>query len=466
VTEANQWKESTLFPIFPAAEPLVQAISDAGVFTRPTLPRFISLMTALIVTMGRRTVSHALAVLQPITDGHWCNYHRLYSSAKYSMWSLAGVLVRQVVGLLPADAVIQLVADDTVDAKAGDQVWAKSAHRDSKRSTRTKTVTTFGHRWLVMCVLVQLKGWDRPWALPVLCGLCVSPKLAPKISRPAKTPSQLARQMLIRLMRWFPNRKFILTGDYQVVTHQTVGFAQRHADRVTVIGRLRGDANLYAPPRNPKALSPTGKLRKKGHKIPSPKQRIKQVKPVSAKVAWYGASRRKVSYVSEKALWYDKHGNDVTPIRWVCVLGDPEQNREDAFFFCSDVETSPVQIIEHYARRWNIEVTFEEARALLGLETTRHWCRQSVLRVTPILLGLFTAVVLLWRELPQACREAIVTATPCYPKRVITFADVLAAVRREIWETHLLGHHRKTRCLNPLPRGVRKAIIWHLSAAA
>src|SRR5436853_579541 len=86
------------------------------------------------------------------------------------------------------------------------------------------------------------------------------------------------------------------------------------------------------------------------------------------------------------------------PDRWVCVLGDPKEHLEDAYFFCSDVTMSAASIIEHYARRWNIEVTFEETRALLGLETTRHWCQQSVLRVTPILLGLFTAVVLIWHK--------------------------------------------------------------------
>jgi hypothetical protein len=457
---------ATLFAISPAAEPLFAAIEKAGVFSKPTLSRFTALMTGLIVSMGRRTVSHSLVVMQRITEGHWSNYHRLYSSAKYSMWALAAVLVRQVVALLPADAVIELVADDTVDGKQGDHVWAKSAHRDPVRSTQTKTVIKYGHKWLAMCVLVHLKGWDRPWALPILCGLCIPPRIAGQAGRSAKTASQITRQLLIRLMRWLPDRKFILTGDYQIITHQTVEFAQRHADRVTVIGRLRGDANLYAPPKNPKAKSPTGALRKKGRKLPSPQQRIKKVQAVTQEVAWYGGSRRKVQHVSEQSLWYDKHGNSVTPIRWVCVLGDEKQDLDDAFFFCSDVTMTAAQIIEQYARRWNIEVTFEEARALLGLETTRHWCRQSVLRVTPILLGLFTAVTLIWNNLPKTRRQVIATATPCYRKTSVTFADALAAVRREMWEVTLLGHCRKSGCLNSLPRNLRNTLLWHLSAAA
>jgi hypothetical protein len=88
----------------------------------------------------------------PMLDGHWSNYHRLYSSAKFSMWALAAVLVRQVVALLPADVVIEVAADDTVDGKDGDHVWAKSAHRDSARSNGAKTNIKFGHKWLSLYV--------------------------------------------------------------------------------------------------------------------------------------------------------------------------------------------------------------------------------------------------------------------------------------------------------------------------
>jgi len=454
-----------VFPICSAAEPLVNAIVEAGVFTEPTLPRFVSLVIGLIVSMGRRTVSHSLVPIQPLLEGHWSNYHRLYSSAKYSLRRLAAVLVRMIVARLPADAVIELVADDTVDGKEGDHVWAKSAHRDPTRSTRTKTQIRYGHKWLVMSILIQLKGWERPWALPIFCGLCIPRRIGLQIKRRQKTASQLARQMLACLMRWFPDRKFVLTGDYQVVTHETVAFARRHADRVTVIGRLRGDANLYAPPVHRNSPEHAGRI-KKGKKLPSPAERIAQLKAVKQEVGWYGGRRRTVRYVTEQALWHNMHTTTTSPIGWVGVLGNPKQNIETAYFFCSDTTATAAWIIEHYARRWNIEVTFEECRALLGLETTRHWCRQSVLRVTPILLGLFSVVTLLWSELPAARRWVVSTATPCYRKTHPTFADALAAVRRELWQTTILQHRGKTRCFSSLPSSLKKTVLWHLSAAA
>lgn len=454
-----------MFQICSAAEPLFNAIVEAEVFAEPTLPRFASLVIGLILSMGRHTVSHALVPIQPLLKGHWSNYHRLYSSAKFSFWLLAAVLIRQVVALLPRDAAIELVADDTVDGKGGEHVWAKSAHRDPTRSTRSRPQIRYGHKWLVMCVLIHLKGWDRPWALPILCGLCIPRRVGLEINRRQKTASQLARQMLIRLMRWLPDRKFILTGDYQVITHETVVFARRHSNRVTVIGRLRGDANLYAPPVNHNRPEHAGKI-KKGKKLPSPAKQVTHLKVIEQEVGWYGNSRRRVSCVTAQALWYDPRLHDSPPIRWVAVLGNPKQKMETDYFFCSDTAATAGWIIERYARRWNIEVTFEESRALLGLETTRHWCRQSVLRVTPILLGLFSVVTLIWNELPATRRWVVSTATPCYRKTQPTFADALAAVRRELWQTTILQHRGKTRCFSSLPGRLRKTLLWHLSAAA
>ena len=143
-----------MFLIPPAAEPLVEAVRDA--FTRPTFERFVVLMSGLIVTMGRRTVSRVLLLIQPHIKGHWCNCHRIWSQARFSMWKLGMALARETIKLLPAaDQPIVLIADDTVDQKDGDCVWGVGTHYDSKRSTRRFKHVTFGHRWLVMCMPIR-----------------------------------------------------------------------------------------------------------------------------------------------------------------------------------------------------------------------------------------------------------------------------------------------------------------------
>jgi hypothetical protein len=456
-----------MFPVVPAAaEPLVRAIRCA--FTcRRTFDRFVLLMSGLIVTMGRRTVSHALRIIAPYLQGHWCNYHRVYSQTRFSMWRLSEALARLLVGMLPADAPIILVADETVDGKEGQHVWAKGTHYDARRSSRRYKHVKFGHQWLVMCLLVWLPGIDRPWALPILSGLCKDKRTGKKIGQRQKPGSVLSRQLLIRLMRWFPERRFILLGDSKALSHALACFARRHADRVTVISRLRSNANLYGEPAPRKRVGTTPL--KKGKKLPAPREQIRTLVHQQATVAWYGSRQHRVSYVSEPALWYGKHNNQTIPIRWVGVGADEKLGSDDAYFYCTDPMLPATRIIELYALRWNIEVTFEEARALLGLETTRHWCRQSVLRVTPILLGLFSAVTWIWRQLPQEQRDRCLSETPCYHKRQLTFADALFAVRRELWQTSLPsppGNWPGAQCLTCLPRPLREAILWHLSTAA
>lgn len=450
-----------MFPIPAAAEPLVCSIRCA--FTRRTFDRFVLLMAGLIVTMGRRTVSHALRIIDPQLDGHWCNYHRLYSQARFSMWKLGETLTRLVVGMLPAGCPIILVVDDTVDGKEGDRVWAKGTHYDARRSSRRHKHVKFGHQWLVMCVLVWLPGIDRPWALPILSGLCRDKPTAKKIGQRTKPASVISKQLLIRLMRWFPGRRFVLLGDSKALSHAVACFARRHADRVTVISRLRANANLYGEPKPRKHRG--GRKPTKGQKLPAPREQIQTLKHQQATVAWYGSIQHKVNYVSQAALWYGKHNNRTIPIRWVCVCGDKKQNLEDAYFYCTDPTLAATRIIELYTLRWNIEVTFEEVRALLGLETTRHWCRQSVLRVTPILLGLFSAVTLIWQQLPEKKRRCL-SETPCYQKQHLTFADALYAVRRELWQTILMGNRRPGRCLTALAPPLRQLILCHLSTAA
>ena len=79
-----------------------------------------------------------------------------------------------------------------------------------------------------------------------------------------------------------------------------------------------------------------------------------------------------------------------------------------------------------------MEVTFQEVRRHLGVETQRQWSELAIRRTTPALLGLFSLVTLLTHR-----RMAQSTETPqraaWYRKPYPTFSDALALVRRELW---------------------------------
>ena len=107
-------------------------------------------------------------------------------------------------------------------------------------------------------------------------------------------------------------------------------------------------------------------------------------------------------------------------------------------------------MIETYTGRWNIETTFQEMRAYLGLETTRGWTRATVLRAAPCLFGLYSVVAVLYAELPaDATAEGAVRYRG---KAEVTFSDAISAVRRRLWLEGVFESHGQSSQTPPSPR--------------
>ena len=140
--------------IIPAeALPLLQAIAPA--FTRPTLRRFLLLMAAARLGTGRRTVANLLRVAAPLACGHITTDQRVFSSASWSARRLACGLCRAVVARLPPDRPLFLAGDDTVDGPPGRRVSGQARHRDPVRSRHSDTAWRYGHKGVVLAVLVR-----------------------------------------------------------------------------------------------------------------------------------------------------------------------------------------------------------------------------------------------------------------------------------------------------------------------
>ena len=70
-----------------------------------------------------------------------------------------------------AEGPIVLAGDDTVVAHPGPHVYGKARHRDPVRSWHAYTAWRYGHKWVVLAVLVLFPFVARPWAVPVLVDL-------------------------------------------------------------------------------------------------------------------------------------------------------------------------------------------------------------------------------------------------------------------------------------------------------
>jgi hypothetical protein len=134
--------------------------------------------------------------------------------------------------------------------------------------------------------------------------------------------------------------------------------------------------------------------------------------------------------LSQTAVWYST-GFPPVPIRWVLVR-DPLGKFATQAVLCTDLSASPAQVISWFVHRWQLEVTFHEVRAHLGVETQRQWSPLAIQRTTPALLGLFSVVTLLAHAwMPPAGGTARQAAW--YTKATPTFVDALALVRRRLW---------------------------------
>jgi len=175
-----------------------------------------------------------------------------------------------------------------------------------------------------------------------------------------------------------------------------------------------------------------GRPRVVGQRLPQLDQVLFDPQTVWQKawVSWYGQGKRQMEWCSATALWY-RGGQTPLPIRWV-VTRDPEGKHEPRAYFSTDQAQSGLAIIIDFMKRWCAEVTFEESRAHLGVETQRQWSDKAIERTTPCLFGLYSLVALFGHRL-HPTGDIPFQQTAWYRKPQATFTDVLAVVRRHLW---------------------------------
>lgn len=185
-------------------------------------------------------------------------------------------------------------------------------------------------------------------------------------------------------------------------------------------------------------------------------------------MAWYGPAEREIEIATGTAVWYHT-GRPAVPIRWVLVR-DPAGSFDPQALLSTALEASAEQIVGWFVLRWQVEVTFEEVRAHLGVETQRQWSEKAIARTTPVLFGLSSLVTLLAHELGQRGVALPVRRAAWYQKPLPTFSDALALLRQHLWP--VMGPLAISRTCAPeadvvlIPRALLKRMTDALAFAA
>jgi hypothetical protein len=312
-------------------------------------------------------------------------------------------------------------------------------------SAARKPFFSFGHAWVVLAVWVPLPtGSGRGFALPILFRLFVGAKRGGRSdarSRPRAgtrrraadaahavharpTKLELARETLGLVAEWAGERTVYAVFDSAYAGRPLL---ENRPANVQVISRERMDAALWARPgrRRP---GQKGRPRRRGVRLPSlPTMSARRKRWDALPMTLYGRRVTPLIFTCT-ALWYGALRDQ--PVR-IVVVRDPSGRRRDEAFFCTDLTVGAAFILEGYARRWTLEVSFHDQKQFLGFEDPQNQTSRAVQRTAP-LAGIVYALVLLWyAEQAQRGQASGWLARPWYrAKTAPSFLDMLTALRQ------------------------------------
>jgi hypothetical protein len=371
--------------------PLPEAIIRVLAPFAPLVSRWVWCQAQLwllgaVLAPGACTVTAALRAMGLATERHFTKYHRVLHRATWSARQgsrmLLGVLSTF---LVPPGATSVLGAADPVERCRGCKITAKGCDREAVRSTKRHVIRCVGVKWVAMMRLVPAPWSQRGWALPLLTALCRPAK--PRGQCRHKTSVDGVRQMMQPGRRWLPGHRLVrvVDGGFAAVSRALACVKQQ----VTRVSRVRWEAARYhrPKPQPPGKRGPKPTKGKRQRRLQGWAERS-ETPWEDVDVDWYGGQRKTRWGFSRTGLGYTPR---VPPAEIRYVLGaDPEGKPRLEAFFGTDLQATPAQILRWVVRRWAVEVTVEEARAHLGVETQRQGSEQAIAR-PPRPLGVVVA---------------------------------------------------------------------------
>jgi hypothetical protein len=420
------------------------------VFTAPSFATFLDIATGWCLTHRHRYVTELIQASGATHRGHHSRYHRSFGNAAWSIIDLYEELARQAVATFYPEGTIALGVDDTLARKRGLTIFGTGMHHDPLISSRARPHVSWGHDWVILSLLIPAPPWapTKVWALPVGIRLyknrqgltkgksgkgSAKGKAAKK--RPPdpnhRTRPELAVELIGQFAQEFPGRKMVVSGDS---AYGGKSVLQHLPPDVDLISRVASNAALYqpAPPRRP---GQKGASRKKGDRLPKMAEWAADATPwEELEFDQYGL-HAKLKVKTIRALYY-KAGKD--RLLTIVLVRDTVGGRPDQMFYCTRTDWDARAILSHYASRWSVEVMHTNAKQMMGLEDPSNRTKLAVERTAPLGLALY-GLTLIWFH-REGHRSLSYPERRWYPgKEEPSYADILAALRRESWRGQFPG---------------------------
>ena len=369
----------------------------APVFTTPTFQTFSEIVTGWVLSHRHRYVTEVIFAGGNVGNGHWCRFHRFFSQAAWDMDTLALFLAKLVGTILAPGSTLFWAVDDTLCRKRGLTLYGAGMHYDPLISSRAKPLVSWGHDWVVLCLIIVKPFWapTKVFALPIAVrlyrnrqGLTKGKKSRGRASKPKPNPDhrtrpELARELIDLVAQWYPDDEIILTGD-SAYGGKSISLICRPTfiSSAMFIPRVR----FTSVPRS-RRWGARERLERKGTVCPawpsgpgfSPAVDSTQIQPVRT-----ACDARRQNY--EGSLLQGRWRPRVDD----CIGARLGGKRPDQMFYCTKLDWNARQILTAYSYRWAIECTFENCKQLLGLEDPANRVPKAVERTAPMALLLYS----------------------------------------------------------------------------
>jgi hypothetical protein len=399
-------------------------LSFSPLFTQPTIPIFINLITGWVLCTCRRTITGILPFAEPKLKRPHDAYHRIFPKSRWNPSDLWKLLAQMLIGLFYPSGTVWMDMDDTIFHRTGQKIDGAGWWRDAIRSTASHVVHCWGLNLVVLTLRVIPPWGGEPLGLPINMRLH---------RKNGAGLIELAQQMLQEVKGWFPERAFIMGADGFYATLAGCGVTSTH-----LISRMRCDAAIYELPKK-KREHQRGPQSQKGKRLATPAQLARRVKSWQrVKTSERGKTKSRLVY-AKVVIWYKVSHMPVLLV----ISRDPARKEKDDFFFTTDVSLTPAEVIGGFAGRWSIEDTFKNTKQSLGSEEPQTWKAKGPERAAVISLWLYS-VVWAW-YLRYGYQKNSIPIMPWYATKTHpSFYDALTTLRRVLWRKRIIimfGNH-------------------------
>lgn len=415
----------------------------APVFTSPTFTTFVQIVTGWIFSQRHLFITEIIFSSGRVGDGHWSRFHRFFSHAAWNIDAFALVLAKLVVSILAPGATLLWAVDDTLCRRRGLALYGAGMHHDPLISSRNKPLVSWGHDWVVLCILIVHPFWapTKVFALPVAArlyrnrqGLAKGKKEKAKAKKPKVGPNHRTRpELAVELIKlaasWFPNDALIVTGDSAYGGKSVLSNLPKN---VHLISHVHPKGALYEPaPRPASDAKSKGRPRKKGARLAGMDAWAEDPKQPWTELKFHQFGLHAALAVKTIQALYYKSGGD--RLLTIVLVRDLKGGRPDQMFYCTNLDWDARRILSTYACRWAIECTFENCKQLMGLGEQANRVPKAVERTAPMAFFLYSVVVVWFHRMGhQFVRSPF---RPWYRrKREPSFADMLTTLRRASYD--------------------------------